>query len=136
MAIDLFKRGFEQDVDSGAQMSDWKWLARYGTLVHAQNTAENAENTIYTVTTGKRLYVFSLSMGAQNNAALSSIPTCSIELADKEICSANPNLQIDGHEYVTMTFAVPFIATSGQVFQITSNRTGCFARGALVGYEI
>ena len=136
MAIDLFKRGFEMDEKSGTQMSDWKWLARYGTKVHEQATAQNAETDIYTVTTGKRLYIISLSLGAQNDAGLSAVPTCSIELADKEIFAANTGTLTGEHEYLTMTFAVPFIATSGQVLQVTSNRTGCFARGAVVGYEI
>ena len=136
MALDLFKRGFEQDNKSGTQLSDWKWLVQYGTLVRKQGTAENAETTIHTVTAGKKLYIFAIAVGAQNNAALSNIPTCSLEINDIEAVAANPNLQIDGHEYISMSFAVPIEVAAGQTIQVTSNRVGCFARGSVHGYEI
>ena len=136
MAQDLFSRKFTKDDASGNPISDWKWLIENGTKVREQGTAQNQETTIHTVTTGKVLYIFSITLGAQNNANLSSIATCSIEIDDTELVAANPGALNNGHEYLGLSFAMPILVAAGKTIQVTSNRTSCFARGTVIGYEI
>jgi len=139
MVGELRKRGlfpeFPRDDFSGAMVSDWKYLVENGTRVTAEGTAENADTTIYTVASGKTLYIIALSMGSQNNATI-AIPTATMELGNVTICSANSG-KIDGqHEYVTMAFSTPFVVNAAETIDITSNKASCFARGSFLGYLI
>ena len=136
MALDLFDRKFLIDDDTGAQLSDWKALVKDGNFIHAFGNGENTTITIRTVPAGKKLYIFGMFIGAQNDAALSNIPTVDLMINDTPVISANTGKLAGGHEYNTLGLGAPIKVNAGGTVKVDGNRVGCFFRGAIVGYEI
>ena len=136
MALDLFDRKFLIDDDTGAQLSDWKALVKDGTFIHAFGNGENQTITIRTVPAGKKLYIFGMFIGAQNSAAVSSIPTCDLMINDVAVMSANTGKLDGGHEYNTLGLGAPIKVNAGGTVKVDGNRANTFFRGAIVGYEI
>lgn len=136
MALDLFKRPFIVDDDTGTQLSDWKALIQNGTFIHQFGNGENATVTLYTVPAGKKLYIYGVFIGAQNSAAVSSIPTCDFMINDVAIMSANTGKLDGGHEYNTLGLGTPILVEASGTIKIDGNRDNTFFRGAFVGYLI
>jgi|TARA_B100000315_G_C14405194_1_gene508350 hypothetical protein len=136
MALDLFKRPFIVDDDTGTQISDWKALIQNGTFIHQFDNGEDEEKTLYTVPSGKKLYIYGLFIGAQNNDTISNIPTCDFMINDVAILSANTGKLTGGHEYNTLGLGTPILVDAGGTIKIDGNRENTYFRGAFVGYLI
>lgn len=134
MASDLFKRGNIYE-DSGGLLSDWKGIIDNGTRITATGTATNSTNTLYTVPTGKILFLMAISFTWHE--ATSDPADMHFDIGGTSIFRIWDNVnQPFGSGADSMTFTTPIKLIAGETIQVISGNTFEYCAGCMLGYEV
>ena len=128
---DLFGRGPLMD-NSGAMLSDWKWIIDNGTSTTAENNVTNGTNTVYTVPAGKIYYVSYIILNFLTSGA-GSYDAGAIVNTKKIMDLTLPPLN-NYWDVVNADLRMPIKLTEGQTVQVHSSNASLQVSVSCSGY--
>lgn len=127
----LFDRPFLLD-NSGALLSDWKWIIDNGTTTTAEDWVTNGTNTVYTVPANKVYYVTYLSLTFASSAAAAM--DASAQLNDKKIIDIT-TVDVDNlFGFFPVNLNMPAKLTAGQTVKTHSSNANLRVSVSVTGY--
>ena len=134
MVVETTEKKILNKLNTGVSVTDlFTNIVQNGTLVIQGGSATDELKTIYTVPSGKVLYITAMHLSYIQEGTTAG--TVFIQLANSYIPTAlDSNASNGDHEAVTLSFPIPIKLSAGDDVNLYSSSSTVKAEGFIIGY--